>query len=67
MTFDHFIEVAFEYARRHPKQRFGQACMNALRWNRADLWGKVGIDIWEAYSPNNPAVFHWFYELEQLW
>lgn len=67
MNFDGFVDAAIAYSRNHPEQRFGQACMNALLWCRADLAKRVGIDIWECTSSQDPAVFAWFYEVQQLW
>lgn len=67
MTFNQFVDAAIAYARRHPEQRFGQACMNALRWNRPSLFGRVGLDIWECTKSDDAAIFAWFYELEQMW
>lgn len=67
MTFDEFIDKAIAYSDRHPEQRFGQACMNTLRWVKPNLFRDIDLDIWEVSDAQDPAVFAWFYEVEQMW
>lgn len=66
MTFDTFVGVAIDYAMAHREQRFGQALMNALSYNRPDLSAAV-VDIWECDNPQAPIIYSFFYELEQMW
>lgn len=67
MTFDDFIIHAFAYASKHHEQRFGQACMNALRWCNNRVYKNVKSDIWEISNPQDTAILHWFEEVERLW
>lgn len=67
MTFDEFIIAAVAYARRHPEQRIGQACMNALRWCNERVYHQTTLDVWEVEDYRTPDLLAWFEEVERLW
>jgi len=64
MAWDDFITECINYARKHPEQRFGQACMNALRLLKGpEAMRAVQTDIWEISDPQHPSVLRWFQEV----
>lgn len=67
MDFNTFVGEAIEYANRHREQRFGQALVNALTYNRPNLVGVISEDLWETDDPQDPSVYKFFEELRQVW
>lgn len=68
LSFVAFTVEALRYAKRHPEQRLGQACFNALTWCRGgDFAGSVGKDPFYIPNKDTDTLCAWFDDVARAW